>query len=67
MTSVPANPPPVVMTDEQINRKYEDLSAIACLLCKRKFPSVDNLRRHQELSDLHKVDNKCAYLFYNLT
>jgi len=64
---VPAPPPPsifpitniatapVVMTDEQINRKYEDLSAIACLLCKRKFPSVDNLRRHQELSDLHKT------------
>lgn len=49
-----SNPNPA-MTDEQINRKYEDLAAIACLLCKRKFPSVDNLRRHQELSDLHKT------------
>ena len=48
-------PAPNVLTDDQINRKFEDLTAIACLLCKRKFPSIDNLKRHQELSDLHKV------------
>jgi len=45
---------PAALTDDQISRKYEDLTAMACLLCKRKFPSLDNLRRHQELSDLHQ-------------
>jgi hypothetical protein len=25
-----------------------------CLLCKRKFPSLENLRRHEQESQLHK-------------
>ncbi|GJJ78460.1 RNA-binding protein 5/10 [Entomortierella parvispora] len=31
-----------------------DLKLLACLLCKRKFNSVAELRKHQSLSDLHK-------------
>lgn len=46
--------PPKPLTDEELSKKFEDLNAMACLLCKRKFPSVENLKRHQELSDLHK-------------
>ncbi|XP_035218454.1 RNA-binding protein 5-like isoform X3 [Stegodyphus dumicola] len=34
--------------------KFVDLSKMACLLCKRQFPSKEALSRHQQLSDLHK-------------
>ena len=34
---------------------YTDWSQLACLLCKRKFPSKDVLIKHQQFSDLHKV------------
>nr|CDI53514.1 related to RNA binding motif protein [Melanopsichium pennsylvanicum 4] len=33
---------------------YRDLPRIACLLCQRKFKSVDTLDRHQAESQLHK-------------
>lgn len=74
-TAAPPPPPAIfpisnmnntTLTDEQINRQYEDLTAIACLLCKRKFPSVENLKRHQELSDLHKVCTFSIVGFYVL-
>ena len=35
--------------------KLLDWSKLACLLCKRQFPSKEGLQRHQQLSDLHKV------------
>ena len=31
-----------------------DLKLLACLLCKRKFNSMVELKKHQSLSDLHK-------------
>lgn len=31
-----------------------DWQKLACLLCKRQFPSKEALVRHQQLSDLHK-------------
>ena len=34
--------------------KMVDLQKMACLLCKRQFPSQDALTRHVQLSDLHK-------------
>ncbi|KAF9954927.1 hypothetical protein BGZ72_004155 [Mortierella alpina] len=39
--------------------KYEpdellDLKQVACLLCQRRLKSLQDLRKHQELSDLHK-------------
>ncbi|XP_056131415.1 RNA-binding protein 5-like [Lampris incognitus] len=34
--------------------KMTDWKKIACLLCRRQFPSTDALLRHQQLSDLHK-------------
>jgi RNA-binding protein 5/10 len=34
--------------------KFLDWAKIACLLCKRQFPSKEGLQRHVQLSDLHK-------------
>ncbi|CAH1784264.1 unnamed protein product [Owenia fusiformis] len=33
---------------------HVDLNKMACLLCKRQFPSREALNRHVQLSDLHK-------------
>ena len=42
-----------------MNPAHTDWSQLACLLCKRKFPSRETLIKHQQFSDLHKV---CASL-----
>lgn len=42
-----------------INPAHTDWDQLACLLCKRKFPSKDILLKHQQFSDLHKV---CAVM-----
>ena len=34
---------------------FTDWTKLACLLCKRQFPSKETLTRHNQLSDLHKV------------
>lgn len=36
------------------DKQFTDWSKLACLLCKRQFPSKDVLVKHQQLSDLHK-------------
>lgn len=38
--------------------KLTDWHKLACLLCRRQFPSKEALIRHQQLSGLHKVQNK---------
>ena len=38
-----------------VDPAHTDWSQLACLLCKRKFPSRDVLIKHQQLSELHKV------------
>ena len=38
-----------------INPAHTDWEQLACLLCKRKFPSKEVLFKHQQFSDLHKV------------
>lgn len=40
------------VTDEM---KFVDTVKIACLLCKRQFPSNDVLTKHLQMSQLHKV------------
>uniref|UniRef100_A0AAR2KSJ0 RNA binding motif protein 10 n=1 Tax=Pygocentrus nattereri TaxID=42514 RepID=A0AAR2KSJ0_PYGNA len=35
--------------------KLTDWTKLACLLCRRQFPSKEALLRHQQLSELHKV------------
>ena len=32
-----------------------DWNKLACLLCRRAFPSKDVLVKHQQMSELHKV------------
>lgn len=40
--------------DEREGR-LTDWVKLACLLCRRQFPSKEALIRHQQLSELHKV------------
>lgn len=42
--------------DDNKEENYTDWTKIACLLCKRQFPSKEALTRHNQLSDLHKVN-----------
>lgn len=46
--------------------KLTDWKKMACLLCRRQFPNKDALIRHQQLSDLHKV-NLMIFLTYSRT
>ncbi|XP_059056047.1 RNA-binding protein 5-A-like [Achroia grisella] len=57
--------PPPVSTDDFLLKKVSestfdnddgiiDWSKLTCLLCKRRFPSVEVLTKHKTLSDLHK-------------
>ena len=41
--------------DAENEFEYSDLKAMTCLLCSRQFKSVDQLKRHNKESDLHKV------------
>ncbi|XP_014364742.2 RNA-binding protein 5-A [Papilio machaon] len=65
LTHVRELSPPPVSTDEFLVKKTEpglfesdegiiDWAKLTCLVCKRKFPSVDVLTKHKTLSDLHK-------------
>lgn len=41
-------------TVEGEEKQHVDWNKLACLLCKRQFPSKDVLVKHQQMSDLHK-------------
>ena len=41
--------------DELDESKLVDKTKKACLLCKRQFPDLDKLLKHQTMSNLHKV------------
>ncbi|CAO3635218.1 unnamed protein product [Mucor fragilis] len=43
---------------EMAKSEYADLSAMACLLCQRKFKQKADLERHQAISELHKNNLK---------
>lgn len=54
----PTPPAPPVKSQPESQEKEDrltDWKKMACLLCRRQFPSKDALIRHQQLSDLHKV------------
>ncbi|XP_069779366.1 RNA-binding protein 10-like [Narcine bancroftii] len=40
--------------EEDQEERLTDWQKLACLLCRRQFPSKEALIRHQQLSDLHK-------------
>ncbi len=52
-------PAPVVKTatppEAETEFEFSDTSAMTCLLCARKFKTLDQLKRHTKESDLHKV------------
>ncbi|KXS18654.1 hypothetical protein M427DRAFT_196737 [Gonapodya prolifera JEL478] len=50
-----------VPTEEEVNESQIDASINACLLCQRGFDSMEKLKRHQTLSELHKTHMK-AYI-----
>ncbi|KAG2115341.1 uncharacterized protein F5147DRAFT_676957 [Suillus discolor] len=72
----PANPPAVVMSTvvstapsrapspEPVETEFEfsDTTAMTCLLCARQFKSLDQLKRHNKESSLHKKNFKDANL-----
>jgi hypothetical protein len=47
-------------TDDSTNNEvseFADLSQMCCLLCKRKFQSIEEIQKHERLSKLHKVSH----------
>ncbi|KAI0147538.1 hypothetical protein GGR57DRAFT_255087 [Xylariaceae sp. FL1272] len=44
--TAPASLPPSI--------SYADLEQMCCLLCRRKFSNEPSLRRHEQISDMHK-------------
>lgn len=47
--------PPPHSNATKLEAGLVDEAKLSCLLCKRKFDSVDILRKHVAKSDLHKV------------
>lgn len=47
-----ATPTPVASAEDDF--EYSDVAGVACLLCSRKFKALDQLKRHNKDSDLHK-------------
>ena len=42
--------------EDSKEENYSDWTKLACLLCKRQFPSKEILTRHNQFSELHKVN-----------
>lgn len=55
---VKAATPPVVENELE----FSDTAAMTCLLCARQFKTLDQLKRHNKESDLHKKNFKDANL-----
>ncbi len=54
-TQVQAEDEPIPTPNMGMDTEHINLSQLACLLCKRKFNSKDQLMKHIQVSDLHKV------------
>lgn len=52
-----SNAPSTATTPEPVEGEFEfsDTNAMTCLLCARQFKNVDQLKRHNKESDLHKA------------
>jgi RNA-binding protein 5/10 len=48
--NIPPPPPP--------QESFVDLNKLACLLCSRQFKTVEKLRQHERVSDLHATNLK---------
>jgi RNA-binding protein 5/10 len=38
--------------------EFADLNQMCCLLCKRKFQSVEEIQKHERMSKLHEVQSQ---------
>jgi len=47
--------PPTQSTPPETEFEFADINALMCLLCARQFKSLDQLKRHNRESDLHKA------------
>lgn len=55
----------VVPTPPEAEFEFSDVTGMMCLLCARQFKSLDQLKRHNKESDLHKARNKlCTVAFW---
>ncbi|KAH9888650.1 hypothetical protein F4778DRAFT_797008 [Xylariomycetidae sp. FL2044] len=69
-TGVNAIGPPDTMpssTPSVPSVSYADLDLMCCLLCRRKFKNEPSLRRHEQLSDMHKENLKNEALIAKAT
>jgi RNA-binding protein 5/10 len=48
---------------EQGVSQFADLNQMCCLLCKRKFQSLEEIQKHERMSKLHKVRSFPSYKF----
>ncbi|KAG6833193.1 hypothetical protein H0H87_010256 [Tephrocybe sp. NHM501043] len=63
----PVKPAPIPV---EMEFEFSDVTGLMCLLCARQFKSLDQLKRHNKESDLHKARNFNAVytsVFYGLT
>lgn len=54
----PIEPPKVSQPEElppETEFEFSNTTTMACLLCARQFKSLEQLKRHNNESDLHKV------------
>ncbi|PPQ66853.1 hypothetical protein CVT26_009632 [Gymnopilus dilepis] len=61
----PTDTSPVVAdtsSSSQSEFEFADVATLTCLLCARQLKSLDQLKRHNKESDLHKVNLKDAKL-----
>ncbi|KAG7452731.1 uncharacterized protein BT62DRAFT_24136 [Guyanagaster necrorhizus] len=61
-TSTPTSTSTPTPTPTPTDFEFSDVSAMSCLLCARQFKSVDQLKRHNKESDLHKKNLKDSNL-----
>ncbi|KAF9066852.1 hypothetical protein BDP27DRAFT_979484 [Rhodocollybia butyracea] len=63
-TTTDASAPVSASVTPEVENEFEfsDVNAFACLLCSRQFKSVDQLKRHNKESDLHKKNYKDSAL-----
>ncbi|RXW24181.1 hypothetical protein EST38_g1651 [Candolleomyces aberdarensis] len=70
VTAIPTSEPVIVPPQKSAEPspapedefEFSDTSALMCILCSRQFKSLDQLKRHNKESDLHKKNYKDSNL-----